>query len=105
MHQGLSRTVAIQVSGCRECESLLLPWESGRYSICVRCEPVEDLLGTLAELKEEVERLRAIRDCEQESDWWSSALACQRERCQGDIPQLAVDALPCPALVGQRRGT
>ena len=64
----LPKNVAVQVSGFRECLSLLLPEESGRNSTCMRCEQVEDLLRTVTELKEEVERLRTIRECEQETD-------------------------------------
>ena len=79
--EGLPRNVAVQVSGCRECLSLLLPGEGGRDSTCVRCEQVDELLSLVVELKEEVERLRAIRECEQETDWWSDSLACQREGC------------------------
>ena len=84
---GLSRNVAVQVSGCRECLSLLLPGEGGRDSTCVRCEQVDELLSLVVELKEEVERLRTIRVCEWEIDLWSDSLACQREGCQGDTPQ------------------
>jgi len=34
----------------------------------------DDLLSMVAELQEEVERLRCIRECEQETDWWSNSL-------------------------------
>ena len=66
--EGLPRNVAVQVSRCRECLSLLLPGEGGRDYTCVRCEQVDELLSLVVELKEEVERLRAIRECEQETD-------------------------------------
>ena len=46
------------------------------------------------ELKEEMERLRIIRECEQEIDWWSDLLVCQREEYQGDTPRKVVDPLP-----------
>ena len=69
------RDVAVQVSGCMECLSLLLPSEGGRGTVCVRCEQVDGLVRLVAELKEEVERLRAIRECEREIDWWSNSLA------------------------------
>lgn len=64
--EGPIRNVAVQVSGCRECLSLLLPGEGGRDSTCVRCEQVDELLSLVVELKEEVERLRAIREFEWE---------------------------------------
>ncbi len=55
--EGLPRNVAVQVSGCRECQSLLLPREDGNDATCVRCE----LLSLVVELREEVEKLRTIR--------------------------------------------
>jgi len=66
--------VAIPVSGCREFLSLLLPVKGGRDSTSVRCEQADDLLSMVAELKEEVERLRSIRECEQKIEWWSNTL-------------------------------
>lgn len=62
----LSKNLAVQVSGCREYLSLLLPRESSRNSTCMRCKQVEDLLSLVAELKEEVDRSRSIRECAQE---------------------------------------
>ena len=53
---------AVQVSGCRECLGLLLPGEGSGNSTCVRCEQAEDLLSMVAELKEEAERSRTIRE-------------------------------------------
>ena len=78
--EGLPRNVAVQVSSCKECLSLLLLEEGVRDSTCVRCEQVDELLSMVVELQEEVERL-SIRECEQESDWWSDSLVCQREGC------------------------
>lgn len=91
--EGLPRNVAVQVSGCWECLSLLLPGEGGRDSTCVRCKQVDELLSLVVELKEEVERLKAIRECERETDWWSDPLACQREGCQP--PEKWLTPLPC----------
>lgn len=54
--EGLPRDAAVEVSGCRKCLSLLLPGESSKNSTCVRCEHVNDLLSTVAELKEAVVR-------------------------------------------------
>lgn len=62
---GLSRNVAVQVFGCRECLSLLLPRESSRDSTCVRCEQVNELFSLVVELREEMEKLRTIWECEQ----------------------------------------
>ena len=47
----------------------------------------------MAELKEEVERLRNIRECEREIDWWSSTLPSLRPRQQEAAPQEAEDPL------------
>ena len=83
--EGLPRNVAMQVSGCRECQSLLLPREDGKDATSVRCEQVDELLSLVVELREEVERLRTIRECEREIDWWSDSL---RERCRDSSPKL-----------------
>ena len=77
---------AVQVSGCRECLSLSAVPEGGRDTTCVRCDQVDDLLGLVAELKEEVERLRSIRECEREIDWWSRTLPSLRQRQQMEAP-------------------
>ena len=71
--EGLPRNVAVQVSSCRECQSLLLPREDGKVATCVRCEQVDELLSLVVELREEVERLRTIRECEWEIDCWSDS--------------------------------
>jgi len=36
---------------------------------CVRCDQVDGLLNRVAELREEVERLRSSRELEKERDW------------------------------------
>ena len=77
--EGLPKNVAVQVSGYGDCLSLLLPGEGGRDSACVRCERVDELIQLVVELKEEMQRLRAIRECEREIDWWSDSLACRRK--------------------------
>ncbi|KFR02209.1 hypothetical protein Y956_05133, partial [Nipponia nippon] len=82
---------ATQVSGCRECQSLALVMEGSRDTTCVRCEQVGDLLSMVAELKEEVARLRSIRECEREINWWSHPLpslrrARQMEASRGEAP-------------------
>ena len=61
----------MQFSGCRECQSLALPafsalGEGG--SNCVRCDQVNYLLSLMVDLKDEVERLRRIKECEREAD-------------------------------------
>ncbi|PKU34566.1 zinc finger and btb domain-containing protein 49-like [Limosa lapponica baueri] len=58
--------VGVQASGCRECWSLALAMEGSGDNTCVRCEQVNDLLIQVAELKDEVERLRSIGECERD---------------------------------------
>jgi len=85
---------AVQVFGCRECLSLVLVPEDSRDNCCVWCEQVNDLLSLAAELKEEVERLRNIGECEREMNWWSRTLPSLRPRQQEAAPQEAEDPLP-----------
>lgn len=54
--------------------SLLLPVEGGRDTAFARCGLVGDMLSMVVELKEEVEKLRGIRECEQEIVWRSDSL-------------------------------
>ncbi|KAK4817905.1 hypothetical protein QYF61_002388 [Mycteria americana] len=69
---------ATQVSGCRECLGLSLFMHGSRADSCVRCDQVDDLLCMVAELREEVERLRSIREAEKEIDCWCHALPTLR---------------------------
>ncbi|KGL92569.1 hypothetical protein N301_03553, partial [Charadrius vociferus] len=66
--------VGVQASGCRECRGLALAMEGSGDNTCVRCEQVNDLLSLVIELKEAVERLRTIRQCEREINWWAHSL-------------------------------
>ena len=63
------KRAAVQVSGRRECLSLSLMPEGSGDTSCARCDQVDDLLSLVAELKEEVERLRSIKECEREIGW------------------------------------
>lgn len=40
---------------------------------------MDALLSKVMKLKEEVERLRSMRDCEQEIDWWSNSAELARK--------------------------
>ena len=67
----------VQLSGCSECQSLALQafaalGEGG--SNCVRCDQVNYLLRLVVDLKDEVERLRSIKECEREIDCWYQTL-------------------------------
>jgi len=89
--EGLSRGESVQASGCSEYLGLLMVGEGSRETVCSQ---VQGML-TVTELKEDVKRLRSIMACEQEIDWWSNSLVCQREWCQGDVPQNVVEPLHC----------
>ena len=71
---------AVQVSGCRGCQCLSLATGGSSENSCVRCDRVDDLLSMVAELREEVERLRSIRESEKEIDWWNQALSSLRQK-------------------------
>lgn len=81
------------MQGVPEPVAAIRGWQ--RLRVCVRCEQVDDLVSLVAELREEVERLRAIGECEQELDWWSNSLPGLKERHRGETPQQVVDPLPC----------
>ncbi|GAB0209336.1 hypothetical protein GRJ2_003399300 [Grus japonensis] len=90
---------ATQVSGCRECQSLSLGMDGSSENGHVRCDQVDDLLSLVAELREEVERLRSIREAEKEIDWCSQALPSLRQK-QGQTPDKTQDqgdpvSFPC----------
>ena len=53
-----------------------MPDDGGCTSI--RCDQLSDLLSLVTDLKEEVERLRTIKDCERETDWWCHSLSAPR---------------------------
>lgn len=73
------------ISGC-ECQSLVLAVQGSRDNSCIRCDQVNDLLSLVADLKEEVGRLRSVREREREIDWWSPSLAALRLRQPAEAP-------------------
>ncbi|KAK4811185.1 hypothetical protein QYF61_019816 [Mycteria americana] len=101
---------ATQVLGCRECLGLSLFTDGSRADSCVRCDQVDDLLCMVAELREEVERLRSIREAEKEIDWWCHALPPLRQEQEQQQPPVRThdqgDPLSSPTrlkAVAQRR--
>lgn len=46
----------------------MLQMVAGRDNTCMRCKLVEDLITLVAEMKEEVKKLRTIRECEKKLD-------------------------------------
>ncbi|RMC09657.1 hypothetical protein DUI87_13443 [Hirundo rustica rustica] len=83
---------AVQISGCRESQSLVLVSYSIRDESCVRCDRVDDLLSLVVELREEVERLRSIRDFKEEIG--GNTLPSLRQIHQLAAPQEMKDPLP-----------
>uniref|UniRef100_A0A8B9SEV8 Solute carrier family 12 member 2 n=1 Tax=Apteryx owenii TaxID=8824 RepID=A0A8B9SEV8_APTOW len=64
----LTVDAALQVSGCRECLGPLREAWAGSQLSCRRCAAVGELCRQVRELREEVSRLRSIREDEQEID-------------------------------------
>ena len=60
---------SLQVSGCSECQSPAFAVLGEGDSTCVRRDQLNDLLGLMVDLNEEVERLRSVRECEREIAW------------------------------------
>jgi len=56
-------------------------------------DQVNDLLSLVTELKEDVERLRSLRECEREIYWWSHTLPSLRPRQQMETSQETEDPL------------
>ncbi|RMC19378.1 hypothetical protein DUI87_03988 [Hirundo rustica rustica] len=73
------KDASVQTNSCLECLSLSVASGGAVEEVCLRCEQVSQLLLLVAELREEVERLRSISESEMEIDWWSSAIPSLRE--------------------------
>lgn len=73
------KDASVQTPSCEECLSLAVAPGDAVKDTCLRCKQVNNL-SLVAELKEEVERLRIIR--EREIDWWSFTLPSLREAPQ-----------------------
>ena len=56
----LYKHVIPQVSSCGMCEGIFLEVESDCKQACGRCDQIDELLCLVAELQEEVSRLRSI---------------------------------------------
>ena len=84
---------ATQVSGCSVCPTLMPVWDSSSEHTCGRCAQVGELLHLVTELREEVSRLRSIRESERERDYWNCALPSLGQACQADRTHDAEDSL------------
>ena len=83
-----------QVSGCSECQSLAFAVLGDGDSTCVRCDQLNDLLSLMVDLKEEVEKLRSLRECERETDCWCQSPSAPRSWQPAEAPDGAHHSLP-----------
>ncbi|TRZ23994.1 hypothetical protein HGM15179_003166 [Zosterops borbonicus] len=95
---------AVQVSGGRECQRLALELDDSSDNSCVKCEQADDLFIMVAVLREEVERLRRIRDPEEEIGWWSHSIPFLWQMHQPAAAQEAEDP-PSSHHIRQKKGT
>jgi len=63
---------AAQVPGCTVCPALTPGWDGSSERTGGRCTRVKQLLHLVTEFQEEVSRLRSIRECERETDYWNA---------------------------------
>lgn len=89
----LQEHARIQVSGCRACQSPALLSEGSRELSCVRCHQVGDVLSLVAEMRDEVERLKGIRDSEEEIYWRNCTLP---RLGQMHLPSTSQEAMDLP---------
>ena len=96
----LKQHASTHVSGCGGCHGLAFAVLDNEDSTCAIYDQVNDLLSLVVDLKEEVERLRNIRECERKIDWWCQSLRALRSR----QPAEALHGTHHPALqTGGRR--
>ena len=63
-----AQDASTQVTGCDESQRLAFAVPGDGGSTCIRCDQPNDLLSLVVDLREEVERLRTIKECERETD-------------------------------------
>ena len=69
-----AQDASTQVTGCDESQRLAFAVPGDGGSTCIRCDELNDLVSLVVDLKEEVERLRTIKECERETDCWCQSL-------------------------------
>ncbi|XP_031408827.1 transcription factor SOX-5-like [Meleagris gallopavo] len=62
---------------------------------------LDELVSLVVDLKEEVERLRTIKECEREIDWWCQSLSAPRSWHTTEAPHGARHPLPLCKQVGE----
>ena len=103
LHVNICREASVQVSGCSECQSLTFAVLGEGDSTCVRCDQLHDLLSLVVDLKEEMERLRSIKECEKKIDWWCQTLSALRSWQPAEAPHGVHH--PVPPCKQVKRGT
>ncbi|KAI6079682.1 MIEAP domain-containing protein [Aix galericulata] len=112
-HRALSRKSVHTQTDC-PLKTAAVQVSRGKETVCVRCRQVDDLVCLVAELKEELERLRDIRkflplsetQCRAGFHWgagWRSAasavwpwLACSRGTVQGELHRSSASSCKMP---------
>ena len=92
----------MQVSVCSEYQSLAFAVLGEGGSTCVRCNQLNDLLSLVADLKEELERLRSTKECEMEIGWWCQTPSALRSWQPSEAPHGACHPLPPCKQVTER---
>lgn len=64
----LLKHVTTQVSGCGMCAGISLEMEDDNKQVCGWCDQVDELPCLVAEMQEEVDRLRSSWESEKETD-------------------------------------
>ena len=96
----LSQDASTQVIGSVDCWSLVFAVPDDGGHTCLRCDQLNDLLSLAIDLKEDVERLRTIKDCEREIDWWCQSLSALRSWHTAEVLHGACQPLPpCKQVV------
>jgi len=86
---------SVQVFGCGECQSLAVAVLGDGDSTRVRRDQPK-VLSLVVDLKERVERLRTIKECESEIDWWCQSQSALRSRQPAEAPHgVFHPLLPC----------
>jgi len=90
---------ATRVSGCRVSPALLPVSGGSSDHTSGRCTQVKELLCLVTELGGDVSRLRCIRECKEETNYWNRTLPSLRQAGQTDRTRDVEDSLSSLRLV------
>jgi len=85
-----------QASSCGVYEGIFLEEKSDCNQTCEKCDQTDELLCLVAELQDEVSRLKSIQEPEREIDQWSHTLLSMMHRSQ--LSMTTTEAGPGSAL-------